>query len=91
MKSIQQRTKSNMENKNKELQKMKQKKGTSNHEFETLRKPNKIQIQAVPDKEKESRRLTAIIEKEKGREKETNKILHLKLQAGILVTDNTTM
>ena len=60
-----QRTKSNMENIKKELQKMKQEKETRNHEIETLRKLNKIQIQAVPDKEKEIRRLTTIIEKEK--------------------------
>ena len=52
----------------KELQKMKQEKETSNHETETLRKLNKTQLQAVPDNEKEIRRLTAIIEKEKERE-----------------------
>ena len=43
-----------MENIKKELQKMKQEKETSNHEIETLRKLNKIQIQALPNKEKES-------------------------------------
>ena len=67
LKKIHQGTKSNMENLKKELQKMKQEKETSNHEIETLRKLNKIQIQMVPDKEKEIRRLTAIIEKEKER------------------------
>ena len=65
LKDIHQRTKSNMENIKKELQKMKQEKETRNHEIETLRKLNKIQIQAVPDKEKEIRKLTTIIEKEK--------------------------
>ena len=54
-----------MENINKELQKMKQEKETRNHESETLRKLNKIQIQTVPEKEKEIRRLTAIIEKKR--------------------------
>ena len=54
-----------MENIKKELQKMKQEKETSNHEIETLRKLNKIRIQAVPDKEKGIRRLTAITEKER--------------------------
>ena len=49
---IHQRTKSNMENIKKELQKMKQEKEISNHEIETLRKLNKIQIQALPNKEK---------------------------------------
>ena len=67
LKEICQGTKSNMENLKKELQKMKQEKETSNHETETLRKLNKIQIQTVPDKEKEIRRLTAIIEEEKER------------------------
>ena len=67
LKDIHQRTKSNMENIKKELQKLKQEKETSNHEIETLRKLNKVQIQAVSDKEKEIRRLTAIIEKEKER------------------------
>ena len=56
-----------MENIKKELQKMKQEKETSNHEIETLRKLNKIQIQALPNKEKEIRRLAAIIEKERER------------------------
>ena len=46
---------------------MKQEKETSNHEIERLRKLDKIQIQAVPDKEKEIRRLTTITEKEKER------------------------
>ena len=46
---------------------MKQEKETSNHEIETLRELDKIQIQAVPDKEKEIRRLTTITEKEKER------------------------
>ena len=64
---IHQRTKSNMENIKKELQKMKQQKETSNHETEILRKLNKIEIQAVPHKEKEIRTLTAIIEKERER------------------------
>ena len=54
LKDIHQITKSNMENIKKELQKMKQEKETSNHEIETLRKLNKIQIQALPNKEKES-------------------------------------
>ena len=67
LKDIHQRTKSNMENIKKELEKLKQEKETSNHEIETLRKLNKVQIQAVSDKEKEIRRLTAIIEKEKER------------------------
>ena len=49
---IHQRKKSNMENIKKELQKMKQEKEISNHEIETLRKLNKIQIQALPNKEK---------------------------------------
>ena len=65
LKDIHQRTKSNMENVKKELTKMKQGKETSNNEIEAFRKLNKIQIQAIPDKEKEIRRLTAIIEKEK--------------------------
>ena len=65
MKDRQQRTKSNKENINKELQKMKQEKETRNHEIETLRKLNKIQIQTVPEKEQEIRRLTAIIEKKR--------------------------
>ena len=64
LKDIHQRTKSNMENIKKELQKMKQEKETSNHEIETLRTLNNIQTQAVPEKEKEIRRLTAITEKE---------------------------
>ena len=42
LKDIHQRTKSNMENIKKELQKMKQEKETSNHETETLIKLNKI-------------------------------------------------
>ena len=46
---------------------MEQEKETSSHEIKTLRKLNKIQIQAVPDKEKEIKKLTAIIEKEKER------------------------
>ena len=46
---------------------MKQEKETSSHEIKTLRKLNKIQIQAVPGKEKEIKKLTAIIEKEKER------------------------
>ena len=46
---------------------MKQEKEKYNHEIETLRKLNKIQIQAVPNKEKEIRRLTALNEKEKER------------------------
>ena len=46
---------------------MKQERETGNHEIETLRKLNKVQIQAMPDKEKEIRRLTAILEKEKER------------------------
>ena len=58
-----------MGNIKKELQKMKQEKETSNHEIETLRKVNKIQMQAVLDKEREIRRLTAIIEKETERVK----------------------
>ena len=58
-----------MGNIKKELQKMKQEKETSNHEIETLRKVNKIQMQAVLDKEREIRRLTAIIEKETERAK----------------------
>ena len=49
---------------------MKQELRINNQETETLRKFNKIQIQAVPDKEKEIRKLTAIIEKEKGRVKQ---------------------
>ena len=53
LKDIHQRTKSKMENITTELQKMKQEKETNNHEIETLRKLNKIQIQAVPDKESE--------------------------------------
>ena len=65
LKDIHQRTKCNMENIKKELTKMKQEKETSNNEIEAFRKLNKIQIQAIPDKEKEIRRLTAIIEKEK--------------------------
>ena len=52
-----------MENIKKELQKVKQEEGISNHKTETLRKSNKIQIQAVLNKEKEIRRLTAIIGK----------------------------
>ena len=67
LKDIHQGTKSNMENIKKKLQKMKQEKETSNHEIEALRKLNKIQIHAVPDKEKEIRILTAIIEKENKR------------------------
>ena len=67
LKDTHQRTKSNRENIKKELQKMKQEKETGNHEIETLRKLNKVQIQAMPDKEKEIRRLTAILEKEKER------------------------
>ena len=67
LKDIYQRTKSNMENIKKELKKMKQEKETSNHEIETLRNLRKIQIKAVPDKEKEIRKLTAIIGKEKER------------------------
>ena len=63
LKEIYQRTKSNMENIKKELQKIKHEKEKSNHEIETLRKVNKIQIQAIPDKEKE----IAITEKEKER------------------------
>ena len=43
---------------------MKQEKETRSHEIETLRKLNKIQIQAGQDKENEIRRLAAIIEKE---------------------------
>ena len=50
LKDIHQRTKSNMKNIKKELQKMKQEKETSYYEIETLRKLNNIQIQAVPDK-----------------------------------------
>ena len=46
---------------------MKQERETGNHEIETLRKLNKVQIKAMPDKEKEIRRLTAILEKEKER------------------------
>ena len=65
LKDIHQRTKSFMKNIKKELQKMKQEKETSNHEIETLRKLNKMQIQAVLEKDKEIRRLTAIIEKER--------------------------
>ena len=49
---------------------MKQELRINNQETETLRKFNKIQIQAVSDKEKEIRKLTAIIEKEKGRVKQ---------------------
>ena len=64
LKDIHQRKESNMENIKKELQKMKQEKETSNHEIETLRTLNNIQTQAVPEKEKEIRRLTAITEKE---------------------------
>ena len=65
LKDIHQGTKSNMENIKKKLQKMKQEKEISNHEIEALRKLNKIH--AVPDKEKEIRILTAIIEKENKR------------------------
>ena len=66
MKDIHQRTKSTIEN----IKKIKQELRINNQETETLRKFNKIQIQAVPDKEKEIRKLTAIIEKEKGRVKQ---------------------
>ena len=59
LKDIHQRTKSNMENIKKELQKMKQEKETSNHEIETLIKLNKIQIQAVPDKEKGNQKINS--------------------------------
>ena len=59
LKDIHQRTKSNMENIKKELQKMKQEKKASNHEIETLRNLNKIQKEVEPEEEKEIRRLTA--------------------------------
>ena len=85
LKDIHQRTKSKMENITTELQKMKQEKETNNHEIETLRKLNKIQIQAVPDKEKEIRRLTAIIEKEKER------VAQMKSQVIELQADNKNM
>ena len=74
-----------MENIKKELQKMKQEKETSNHEIETLRKLIKIQTQAVPEKEKEIRRLTAIIEKENKR------VEQMKSQAIELQADNKNM
>ena len=81
LKDIHQRTKSNMENIKKELQKMKQEKESSNHEIETLRKLNKIQIQALPNKEKEIRRLAAIIEKERERvEQMKSKIIELQAE-----------
>ena len=54
----------------KNIKKIKQELKINNQETETLRKFNKIQIQAVPDKEEEIRKLTAIIEKEKGRVKQ---------------------
>ena len=69
-----------MENIKKELQKVKQEKGISNHKIETLRKLNKIQTQAVLNKEKEIRRLTAIIGKRKERV-EQMKLQVIKLQA----------
>ena len=59
LQDIHQRTKSNIENIKKELQKMKQEKETSNHEIETLIKLNKIQIQAVPDKEKGNQKINS--------------------------------
>ena len=68
LKDIHQRKRSNMENIKKELQKMKQEKETRNHEIETLRTLNNIPTQAVPEKEKEIRRLTAITEKENARQ-----------------------
>ena len=74
-----------MENIKKELQKMKQEKETSNHEIETSRKLIKIQTQAVPEKEKEIRRLTAIIEKENKR------VEQMKSQAIELQADNKNM
>ena len=73
LKDIHQRTKSNMENIKKELQKMKQEKETSNHEIETLRKLNKIQIQAVPDKEKGNQKINSYNRKRK-RKSRTNEI-----------------
>ena len=73
LKDIYQRTKSNMENIKKELKKMKQEKETSNHEIETLRKLNKIQIQAVPDKEKGNQKINSYNRKRK-RKSRTNEI-----------------
>ena len=64
---------------------MKQEKETSNHEIETSRKLIKIQTQAVPEKEKEIRRLTAIIEKENKR------VEQMKSQAIELQADNKNM
>ena len=65
IKEIHQRTQTNMENIKKELQKTKQERDNTKSEIETLRNLNRIQVQAVPDKENEIRRLTAIIGKEK--------------------------
>ena len=85
LKDIHQKTKRNMENVKKKLQKMKQEKETSNHEIETQRKLHKIQIQAVPDKEKEIRRFTAILEKEK------EKVEQVKSQIIELQAENKSM